>query len=426
MERFMLSFLTTTVIMALVIFVVLIFRFIMPEKFSPKLRYMMWVVILVGLAIPIRPFFGDGLVTFHLSPTPPVGESTVFYGGESATAPPPVSEPATYGEVILLPTPQIRSVSLYEILTAVWLFVAAAILSYHIWKYISFLKLAKRWSVAVTETSILSLFQHIKHEKGLARKNIALKKCGFVSTSMLVGFFRPVVLLPEKEFDADELELIFRHELIHYKRKDLFVKLLSMFAVSLNWFNPAVYLMNNAMQADCEASCDEAVLLDAGEQNKQLYAELIIDMVSGKKNKGTLLSTCFYGGKKSIEARMAAILNSSGRAKKLALSIPLMLLVLTVLSGSVFAFNESVYYPRETDDYTPIYAEYIYEAEASISAVAARDIALAETGGGIFEGLYYDDYLGVFRIEILQGDTRLYLAVDSESGEVMIYRRSAR
>jgi hypothetical protein len=196
-----------------------------------------------------------------------------------------------------------------------------------------------------------------------------------------------------------------------------FIKLLSVLAISLNWFNPAVYLMSAAMQADCEASCDETVLLAVGGESRRFYAELIMEMI-GDKKPATLLSTCFYKSEQGIKTRMNAIMNGHGRVKKLAFGFPVLLIIVMAFSGSVFAFSQSVYEPNELPAVT--------EGTTAISAVQARDIALAEVGGGIFEGLYYDYYLGVFRIEILQDDTRLYLAVDSISGDVMIYRRGVR
>jgi hypothetical protein len=250
---------------------------------------------------------------------------------------------------------------------------------------------------------------------------------------MLVGFIRPIVLLPAKDFDAEELSLIFRHELIHYKRGDLFIKLLSVLAISLNWFNPSIYLMNSAMQADCEASCDEAVLLATGGVNRRFYAELIMEMI-GDKKPATLLSTCFYKSEQGIKTRMSAVMNGHGRMKKMALGFPVLLLLIITFSGSVFAFSQPTTMPHYYHNaYYNVYGSAdVYDTEhpaspqeiiGSITAVQARDIALEEVGGGIFSGLYYDYYLGVFRIEILQENTRLYLAVDSVSGDVMIYRR---
>ena len=52
---------------------------------------------------------------------------------------------------------------------------------------------------------------------------------------MAVGLFRTTVYLPHRRYTAQELEMIFRHELIHWRRKDLWYKLLLLAARSIHW-----------------------------------------------------------------------------------------------------------------------------------------------------------------------------------------------
>lgn len=103
----------------------------------------------------------------------------------------------------------------------------------------------KNWKPQTVLTMLVRLIEKgfLRSERQGRERNytpIDLYVCGFVSSSMLTGFLRPVILLPEKHFETDELEFIFRHELIHYKRRDLVIKFLSVIAVSLHWFNPFV------------------------------------------------------------------------------------------------------------------------------------------------------------------------------------------
>ncbi|WP_219710564.1 M56 family metallopeptidase, partial [Clostridioides difficile] len=61
-------------------------------------------------------------------------------------------------------------------------------------------------------------------------------------------------------FKEKELKLIFRHELIHYKRKDNFLKLIMLIVNILYWFNPICYLLKKHFNEVCELSCDELVI----------------------------------------------------------------------------------------------------------------------------------------------------------------------
>jgi len=426
MAEFLLSFLTASLIMSLIILGMLVFIVLMPKKFSPRLRYMAWTVVLLGLVIPVRPIFGNGLISVGLTyaGNPSNRQQTESFEGM-------VNEPqamlgftqdfTAQGTNIQTIIHTEQAMSPFIILAFVWAIAALAIFVYHIWKYIGFTRIIRRWGIAVHDDLALSVFRNILEEKGIKEGKVGLKKCRFISTSMLVGFFRPVVLLPDKKYDADELELILRHELIHYKRGDIFIKLLSVIAVSLHWFNPVIYIMSNAMQADCEASCDELVLAEAGGENNRFYAELIMGMIGGRKNKGTLLSTCFYGGKRGIKIRMDAIMNGTSSVGKISFSVLFAIFIaLTMLSGSVFAFSVQ----REFID-GPLSSEVPQELlgfENGVSAVQARDIALDTVGGGMFAGLYYDEGLQIYRIEILMDNRRYYLAVGAASGDVLIYR----
>jgi len=408
---------------------ILVASMLLPKVFLSRLRYGLWVVVLLGLAIPLRPFIGDGLITIGLPANLMAYEQIQFVPG--FTAEPQITGsmgdtvqgrsspiPVEYAHTI-----SAGSIPFFEILALIWIAVAIVVFTNHIWKYIHFIQIVKRWSIAIKDEAVLSVFQNVQEEKGIKRNKIGLRRCNFVSTSMLVGFLRPMVLLPDKDFNDEELDLIFRHEFIHYKRGDLYTKLLSIIALSLHWFNPMLYLMSSAMQADCEASCDEAVLADVGRQNKQFYAELIMDMIGDKNRKGTLLSTCFYGSKRGIKIRMEAIMNGAGAVGKLTFSTLLaVFLTLTVLSGSVFAFSsQPAYSPATVFQALP----QGVDENGLLSAVQARDTALAAVGGGTFLGLFYDNYLDIYRIEILHGDTRYYLAINAATGDVMIYRSEA-
>ena len=331
---FIVHFLLSSAILTLVVLVLTLTTEIFPSAVRASHRYPAWVIILIGFTIPFRPIFGSGIINFTLLPNYHTALPRKDALGVESTL---------FGEIV-----SAAPFTLYFVSVLIWLGGALFFLAYHILKHIRFMRIVKRWSEDITDKATLTVLNKVRDENGT--RQIGLKKCAFASTSMLVGFFRPRILLPDKDFDAYELELIFRHELVHFRRKDLFVKLLSMFAVSIHWFNPAVYMMSTQLQADCEASCDETVIAEMGEQNKLSYAELIIEMIGTKRRFASSLSTCFYGSKRNIKKRMSAIMESSGKSRKLKLLVIFPILALTVLSGSVFALSEQEYIPVSFED----------------------------------------------------------------------------
>jgi len=411
--QYALSFLLTSLVMSAIILVILVFNALFPKAFPAKLRYAVWLVVLLGLIIPLRPFIGDGFVTISLPATVQSQPDEI----KQITEPlPEMDFPQDSAEI----GGTGRTISPVIICIIVWGAVSAMIFAYHIWRYIRFIRMIRRWGVSVKDEKILSVLRTVRTEKGLDHKKIGLKVCGFVSSSMLTGFLHPVILLPEKHFEEDELELIFRHELIHYKRRDLLVKLMSVIAVSLNWFNPIVYWMCAATQTDGEVSCDEAVLQDTGIENRQFYAEVIIGMIGGKNTSGTLLSTCFYGGKSSIKRRLDSIMDTTRKMKKPAVGALVAVTALTVLSGSVFALAVQEPPAVITPPVTPETA-----AIAGITVDKAKDIALATVGGGTVTQCKLENEREVYKATVLYGDKRYSMDIDAVHGAVTNYRLEA-
>ena len=361
MSQFFLSFLATSLFMAVVIVAVLALRALFPNTFTPRVRYVVWIIILLGLAIPVRPFFADGIIDISLpfaistegqtenmvvsaDSSSVTGSADAIAAAQSLPAAQETFAPAASG-IGSGVAGSLQALSTFEMLALIWATIALGVLMYHAWKHISFFRLVRRWASPVDDKEALDTLQAVKAEKGIS-KEIRLKKCGFISTSMIVGFFRPMILLPEKDFSISELEMIFHHELVHWQRGDLFVKLLSVVALSLNWFNPAVYVMNAVMQADCEASCDQLVIASVGSGSRHFYAETLIEMIGYRSANKTILSTCFCGSKRGIKTRMEAIMSATDNGKKIAvatLATSLFTLVLVlglvVVAGSVFAFS---------------------------------------------------------------------------------------
>jgi beta-lactamase regulating signal transducer with metallopeptidase domain len=95
-------------------------------------------------------------------------------------------------------------------------------------------------------------------------------------TPMLVGIFRPRIVLPKRDFTKLQLEGVLRHEMIHFRRKDVLIKWLSVFTCAVHWFNPIVWLTRREISRACELSCDEAVIAGFDAAGKQMYGETLI------------------------------------------------------------------------------------------------------------------------------------------------------
>ena len=107
---------------------------------------------------------------------------------------------------------------------------------------------------------MLDRFSIIAEQAGIKRP-IELCVNPLVSSPLVTGFFHPCIVLPGADISEKDFYYIVLHELIHYKRLDIFYKWLVQVTVCLHWFNPFAHLMGREITRACEFSCDEAVLL---------------------------------------------------------------------------------------------------------------------------------------------------------------------
>lgn len=116
------------------------------------------------------------------------------------------------------------------------------------------------------------------------RRPIELYGNSQASSPMLLGCFRPCIILPDPGLPREDFLCTVRHELCHYRRKDLFYKWLVQITVCLHWFNPLVHMMGQEISRACELSCDEAVVWSLDEKGRRAYGDTLLRAVAPKKD----------------------------------------------------------------------------------------------------------------------------------------------
>ncbi len=100
------------------------------------------------------------------------------------------------------------------------------------------------------------------------RRSLRLLKSGAVEVPMVLGWLRPVILVPVAIFTAMEpraLEAILAHELAHIRRHDYFVNLLQSAVEVLLFFHPAVWWLSAQVRAERENCCDDTAIALCGD-----------------------------------------------------------------------------------------------------------------------------------------------------------------
>lgn len=362
MERLMTALLELTLPMALVIAVLLAAGPLLGRRFTAKWRYWAWLLIAVRLLLPVGITLPQPVVTLpqpqgeftypvsreEPAPTEPaqVGDPIQVVPGAAendpyqqiktgTTAPTgPSTETPKPAEPAITPTPAgTRSIPVMEAVGWCW---AAGTALFLLWQLGSYLALRAKLSRSrrpLTDEAILAVLERESAAAGL-RKPLPVYTAA-VGSPMIVGAIKPTLLLPELELSTEQLSLVFRHELIHYRRRDIWYKLLLMLANAIHWFNPMVWLMVYAADRDLELSCDEAVVAGRDEAYREEYGRCLLAVVRAGMSRRTLFTTNFYSGKKTLKNRLATIFDTTKKHRgTLALAA---LLLAAAVAGSLVA-----------------------------------------------------------------------------------------
>lgn len=317
------------------------------NRISARSLYLAWLAVLVCALIPIRPFSPRPAVTLSPAPVARAVEVPVFAPRQTDTPVAPVSQPAAAGFVPVYTGSTVSASSAVQpartlqwstVLCMVYLTGAALMLLGSLAHHARYLRMLRRWRKPISDRRILALYDALRDEMGI-RRTIPIYLCQAVDSPMIAGIFRPCILLPENHLNLSELRLVLRHELTHYQRGDLYVKLLELLCVSLHWYNPLIYLARREIDYACEASCDERVMRGASLDDRQYYSETIITVIRRQRARGTVLSTSFYGGKRGMKNRILTIMDT--RARRLGALLLCPVLVMALAFSVAFAAEPS-------------------------------------------------------------------------------------
>ncbi len=160
-------------------------------------------------------------------------------------------------------------------------------------------------------------------------------KSPIISSPLVFGFFKPTLAIPEIEMNEDDYNLAIRHEMVHYKHHDSWLKLFAVTVNSICWFNPITYLMVNLIGEACEYACDEQVTKEMDITGKKQYSTMILSMVC---QTSPALSSNMVKNKKQLKRRFEMIMKKKRFSVFKAVLCTVLILALTC--GSVVFANE--------------------------------------------------------------------------------------
>ncbi len=110
----------------------------------------------------------------------------------------------------------------------------------------------------------------------------------FVSTPCIIGFFSPVLFLPDCDFTPEELYCILFHELSHLWHMDFIWMLFAEILCILNWWNPFVILLRARLEDIMEFHADNTTFTNLPPKHRELYLDCLLKVSRNQQQKSLL------------------------------------------------------------------------------------------------------------------------------------------
>ncbi|SFA76465.1 Signal transducer regulating beta-lactamase production, contains metallopeptidase domain [Cohnella sp. OV330] len=273
------------------------------DLFPAKWRYRLQKIAILFYLLPIAvgiswiwPLIGSNPATVHDSPS-------VSDGGGLMVAEPPLSVPTI-------------PVSAAFVILGICAIGAIGFAARQLYDYRRFSAALARTRIALPDRSeAAERLSLIKRELGL-KGNVALAGSSMIRSPVLVGLRRPVIYLPAALPADVDLDMVLRHEFIHLKRKDLWVKAFALAVGALHWYNPLAHLLRKEIQIWSELSCDEEVVIGMSHSERKRYGITLLNVMAGSGNLPARFSASLSGDGKQFKRRLTLMLNAKKMKKK--------------------------------------------------------------------------------------------------------------
>lgn len=319
MTHLFLSVLEISISVSLIVLVLLAAAPFVNKRYAAKWKYWIWLFLALRLVIPfsgtdVQTVFAD-LLQRPVQETmeSPKGHADEAAGNMTLTRRVIIEIPEQMAMPIAVQSEKndIR-ITAFDIVAMLWMAGSLVCLSAHMFIYLHYKSRLMKKGTLVKDTRLLRRMLKLKRELQI-RSTVQVVESPEAASPMIIGLFRPVLILPEEAYSDEELFFILKHELIHLRHRDVYFKLLFVVACAVHWFNPLIWLMQKEAVVDMELYCDESVIQGINYAGRKAYTETLLSTLHRQCAKRTVLSTQFYGGKKIMKKRFKNILSGKGK-----------------------------------------------------------------------------------------------------------------
>ena len=155
----------------------------------------------------------------------------------------------------------------------------------------------------------LRLFvENISKKMGIL-KEVKVYLSSIIETPMVIGFLKPVILIPMatiNHLSMEQMEAVLLHEIVHIKRNDYLFNWWVSFLQTLFFFNPFVAQLAQAIKKEREHCCDDAVL--DFQYERSMYASALLILEKMRQQHPTFALAVIGKNKKHLLYRVMRVM----------------------------------------------------------------------------------------------------------------------
>ena len=146
----------------------------------------------------------------------------------------------------------------------------------------------------------------MKHQLATAtllRKGV--KQSEYIDSAFVFGIIKPIIYVPYS-IKGSQLEYVLMHEQVHIKHRDYLWKMIGFLLLAVYWFNPFIWIAYVLMCRDMEGACDEKVIKDMENDERQRYSLTLLDC---SDHRGFSVVHPIAFGEVNVKKRIKNIIN---------------------------------------------------------------------------------------------------------------------
>ncbi len=423
------SLLVSAVLSSVLLVLVLTMRKVFAKTMNYKILAFLWMLLLIRLLMPFTFEAPVSVFSAYTSPAqdtqiePIAAEYTIANGSNTAEYEYTPDDAALRQDYQTTPTQNtsginvfigyLKQLNLINTALVIWLLGAAFVLLKSAVQMTVFLEITKYSNLCCREDIISIVKEH--REKLKLKPIVIIKECAYISTPVIMGASKPVILIPEGMFeslDRKSISMIILHEMCHIKSGDLIKNKLWLIAKAFNWYNPLVWIAYKAFLDDLETTCDQNVLKQLKHSARGEYLDALLHTAKLiKPVKATPQALCFASDKSKLRKRVETM--TTNKKPRAGVNIITILIIIvfalacftTACTGSQSSNETAMDILQETPLATPT------PIPESTALSVSEDFSVND----LFNALYYDGRTPSTAEEISQCETIVLMNVDDFS-----------